>query len=157
MNKRVILEDPIFKMDILVWRVIKLLMKSKRHTLEKFGLTCSQFDILSAIDYYSNIKTEIIQTNLSEKAEIDPMTTSTILRNLERKGLIRRNRGTVNTRIVIVELTDDGYELLEKAALQIKLSNKIIYNEIDKSWLTSQLMRLSDKLNKLDELNNKNN
>lgn len=147
MNGKEIAQDPILKMDILMWRVIKLLIKSKKHVLEKFGLTCSQFDILSAINYFSNIKTEIIQINLSEKADIDPMTTSTILRNLEKKGLITRARSTVNTRTVLVELTEDGLNLLKQATMQIKSSNTKIYEDLDKDRFTSQLLKLSDKLN----------
>lgn len=147
MNQKEISQDPIFKMDILMWRVIKLLIKNKKQVLEKFGLTCSQFDILSAINYFSKIKTEIIQVNLSEKADIDPMTTSTILRNLEKKGLITRHRNTVNTRTVLVELTDSGTDLLAKAAIEIQLSNEKMYKEIDKDRLTSQLLKLSNKLN----------
>jgi len=140
-------QDPILKMDILMWRVIKLLIKNKKHVLEKFGLTCSQFDILYAINYFSNIQTEIIQINLSEKANIDPMTTSTILRNLERKGFITRCRSTVNTRTVLVKLTDTGLSLLEEAFVQIKSSSRKIYEDIDRDRLSSQLLKLSNKLN----------
>lgn len=147
MNQKGILQDPILKIDILIWRVIKLLIKNKKHELERFGLTCSQFDILSAIHYFSNIQKETIQVNLSERADIDPMTTSTILRNLEKKGLITRRRNTVNTRTVLVELTDSGLDLLRKATMQIKISSKRIYKEMDKEWLISQLLKLSDKLN----------
>ena len=75
------------------------------------------------------------------------MTTSTILRNLEKKGLITRRRNTVNTRTVLVELTDSGLDLLRKATMQIKISSKRIYKEMDKEWLISQLLKLSDKLN----------
>jgi len=146
MNKKEILQDPILKMDILVWQVIKLLIRNKKQVLEKFGLTCSQFEILSAINYFSNVKKDIIQIDLSEKAGIDPMTTSTILRNLERKKLISRQRGTVNTRTVLVEITDDGSYLLEQAFAEIRLSDLKIYENIDKSWFTAQLLKLSDKL-----------
>jgi len=149
MNQKEIPQDPILKMDILMWQVIKLLIKNKKQILEKFGLTCSQFDILSALNYFSNFKTEIIQIDLSERASIDPMTTSTILRNLERKGLIARQRGTVNTRTVLVELTTDGLNLLNEALLEIKISNKKIFQviDIDKDLLISQLLKLSNKLN----------
>lgn len=147
MNQKKILQDPISKMDILIWKVFKLLIKNKKQVLEKFGLTCSQFDILSAVNYFSTIKSETIQIDLSEKTDIDPMTTSAILRRLEKKGLITRHRSTTNTRTVLVELTHDGLILLSQAAMQIKSSNKKIYEEIDKDWLTSQLLKLSDKLN----------
>lgn len=147
MSQKEILQDPILKMDILMWRVIKLLIKNKKQVLDKFGLTCSQFDILCAVNYFSNFKTEIIQVNLSEKADIDPMTTSTILRNLEKKGLIARHRSTINTRTVLVELTDNGLCLLEQASMEIRSSSKKMYEDVDRDRLMSQLLKLSDKLN----------
>jgi len=148
MNQKEIWRDPILKMDILMWRVIKLLIRRKKHILERFGLTCSQFDMLSAINHYSTLKSEIIQINLSEKTDIDPMTTSTILRNLEKKGLITRRRNIENTRTIIVRLTDEGIRLLEEACLLIKLSNMKLYENVDKEHLISQLLKLYNKLNK---------
>ena len=150
MNQQIISQDHISKMDILIWRVIKLFIKNKKHILETLNLTCSQFEILSAIHHLQSIKTDIIQAELSEKAGIDPMTTSTILRNLQRKGLITRQRSTVNTRTVIVGLTKEGIELLEKAYYQIRLSGELIYKDINEEYLTSQLIKLSNKLYKLN-------
>lgn len=147
MNNIEILQDPVLKMDILMWQVVKLLIKNKKQILDKFGLTCSRFDILLAIHDFSKLKKEIIQMDLSEKAGIDPMTTSIILRYLERRGLITRTRGTVNTRTIHVELTADGLALFKQVMLQIKSSATIIYEEIDKEGLTSQLLKLSEKLN----------
>jgi len=147
MDQKRILQDSILKTDILMWRFIKLLVKRKKQVLDKFGLTYSQFDILSAISYFSAIRTEIIQIDLAEKTVIDPMTTSTILRNLEKKRLITRHRNTQNTRTVIVKLTDKGVYLLEEANSQIKLSNMKIYENIDSDQLNSQLLKLVDNLN----------
>jgi len=147
MNEKDISQDAILKMDILMWRVIKLLIKNKKQVLEKFGLTSSQFDILCAVNSFSNNKKGIIQINLSEKTDIDPMTTSTILRNLEKKRLITRHRSAINTRTVLVELTDVGLCLLEEASKQINSVSKKIYEGIDKDRFMSQLLKLSSKLN----------
>lgn len=149
-NQDEILQDPQLKVDILMWRVIKLLIKNKKHTLARFNLTCSQFDILFAIYYFSNTKKEIIQIDLSERTETDPMTTSTVLRNLQRKGLITRRRGDVNTRTVIVELTQSGLVLLERAFEEVRTTGELIYGDINKAHLASQLMRLSNILTKLN-------
>jgi len=147
MDYHEILQDPILKMDILMWRVIKQFIKTKKQILEKSGLTCSQFDLLSAIQYYSAVKKEIIQIDLSQKTDIDPMTTSTILRNLERKGLVMRQRSTVNTRTILVQLTDRGINLLQQATSEIREAGKNIYQDIDKEWMIGQLLKLYDKLN----------
>lgn len=137
-------------MDILMWRVIKLFLKNKKQILDRLNLTCSQFEILSAIHYLQKFKAGIIQAELSERTGIDPMTTSTILRNLEKKELINRNRSIINTRTVEVMLTVDGLKLLEKAYQQIRSCSEHIYKDVNKKYLASQLAKLSDKLNKLN-------
>lgn len=136
------------RVDNLMWKVTKLLTKKKKMILEEFGLTCSQFEILAAIDYFSKNSNEVIQINLSEKAQIDPMTTSTVLRNLQKRELIKRERGLVNTRTVEVSLTDKGKDLYVAARQKIEKMRVDIYQNLDQKQFTSQLLILSDKLNK---------
>lgn len=136
------------RVDNLMWKVTKLLTKKKKMILDEFGLTCSQFDILTAIYDFSKSNNEVIQINLSEKAQIDPMTTSTILRNLEKRGLIKRERGLINTRTVEVSLTQAGKELYIKAQQKTEKMRTELYRNLDQKQLASQLLILSDKLNK---------
>ncbi|HCO67264.1 MAG TPA: MarR family transcriptional regulator [Dysgonomonas sp.] len=136
------------RVDNLMWRVTKQLTKKKKMILDEFELTCSQYDILTAIDYFSNNKSEVIQVNLSERAQIDPMTTSTVLRNLQKRNLIKRERGLINTRTVEVSLTQKGRELYNEAQQKIEKMRADIYQNLDQQQLTSQLLILSDKLNK---------
>jgi len=136
------------KVDNLIWRVTKLLTKRKKVILEEFDLTCSQFDILAAIYQMSKDKKEVIQIDLAEKAQIDPMTTSTVLKNLQKRGLIKRERGLINTRTVEVELTDKGEKLYFMAQKKIEYMRQNIYQGVDQQQFTSQLLKLSDKLNK---------
>lgn len=138
------------KMDILMRHVNKLLNKNKKQILDRFDLTCSQFEILTAIHFFTENNMEIIQVSLSEETNIDPMTTSTILRNLERKGIIKRYRSATNTRTVIVEFTSEGKEMYKEAASMLQSSSDEIYQGVNKGHLTSQLLLLSDKLNKLN-------
>ena len=121
MNEQDISYRSMLEMDILMWRVIKLFLKNKKQALEKLNLTCSQFEMLSAIHYLLDIKSDVIQADLSERTTIDPMTTSIILRNLQKKGLITRNRSIINTRTVEVKLTAKGQEMLKKSYLQVFL------------------------------------
>lgn len=138
------------RIDNLIWRVTKQLTKSKKQILEQFDLTSSQFDIMAAIYQSKKEKGQgVIQIDLSTKTQIDPMTTSTILRNLQKRGLIRRERGLVNTRTVEVELTAAGEKLYELAQQKSDKMKEEIYQNLDQQKLASQLVKLSDKLNKL--------
>lgn len=137
-------------MDSLIGYVLKQWIRNKKQILDEFGLTGPQYEILSAVYNLTNRQREIIQIDLSEKAMIDPMTTSTILRNMEKKGYIIRTRGTVNTRIVIVQLTEKGNALYNLATSKIDAVSNKLYKNIDEQNLTSQLLQLSNELNKLN-------
>ena len=136
--------------DLLIGHVFKLWMKSKKQILDEFGLTGPQYKILSAIYFLGTLKKEIIQIDLSEETGIDPMTTSTILRNLEKSNMITRIRGTVNTRVIYIELTDKGETLYNMASSKMKSCCNSLYRNIDEKNLTAQLLVLSNELNKLN-------
>lgn len=136
--------------DSLIGHVFKLWMKTKKQILDEFGLTGSQYEVLSAIYYLSNYRKEIIQIDLSEETGIDPMTISTILRNLEKNNIITRIRGTVNTRVIYIELTEKGNSLYNTASSKMSTCCNNIYRNIDEKNLTSQLLVLSNELNKLN-------
>lgn len=137
-------------MDSLINHVFKLWMRSKKQILDEFGLTGPQYEVLSAIYNLSNLKKEIIQINLSEETGIDPMTTSTILRNLEKNNMITRVRGTVNTRVIYIELTDKGKSLYSMASTKMSMCCTNLYRNIDEKNFTAQLLVLSNELNKLN-------
>lgn len=136
------------RVDNLMWKVTKLLYKTKKSILDEFDLTCSQYEILAAIHQFSEKNNDVIQINLSEKTQIDPMTTSTVLRNLQKRGLIKRERGLVNTRTVEVKITDAGKNVYNLARKKIDKMQEEIYQNLDCPNFFSQLSVLSDKLNK---------
>lgn len=136
--------------DSLIGYVFKLWMRSKKQILDEFGLTGSQYEVLSAIYHLSNLRKEIIQIDLSEETGIDPMTTSTILRNLAKNNMITRVRGTVNTRVIYIELTDKGRSLYNEASSKMSVCCNDIYRNIDEKDFIAQLLVLSNELNKLN-------
>ena len=143
-------ENSSAKVNALMWHVIKQMRREKKLILDKFNLTCSQYELLSAINDLTELRQEIIQVELSEKTGIDPMNTSTILRNLQKRGLVARSRNAKNTRVVNVELTTKGQKLYEKAFFKMKESNDLIYQRTDKDYLISQLLLISKELNNLN-------
>jgi len=136
--------------DSLIGHVFKLWLRTKKQILDEFGLTGSQYEVLSAIRYLTSCRKEIIQIDLSEETGIDPMTISTILRNLEKNDIITRSRGTVNTRVIYIKLTERGNSLYDIASSKMSSRCSTLYRNIDEKNLTSQLLVLSNELNKLN-------
>jgi len=138
--------------EYLILKVFKYLQRGKQKLLEEFGLTGSQLELLGAIYHiskYQNI--EVTQILLSQKTGIDPMTTSTILRNLQKKGLINRRESTTDTRARIVELTNEGSELFEKAIIKIKEGRAFLLKNIDCEALKIQLQSLLEEIHRLSK------
>lgn len=150
-------ETPSEDISYLIWRISKVWQRGKQKILEEFGLTGSQLELLGAIYHMSKLKMETTQIVLSQETDIDPMTTSTILRNLERKGLISRKESLTDTRARIVEVTEDGCNIFTKAILKVKESQDTLFENLDKEALKEQLQKLLreiDRLNKTNYLNN---
>ncbi len=60
------------------------------------------------------------QIVLSSHTKIDPMTTSTVLRTLQQKGLIERKEHLTDTRAKTVALTENGKATIKKAIVTVE-------------------------------------
>lgn len=148
------LGNPNEDVGYLIWRISKYWQRGKHKLLDEFGLTGTQLELLGAIYHMSNQNIEATQIVLSQETEIDPMTTSTILRNLEKKGLISRRESTTDTRARIVEVTETGAELFSKAITKVKEGQNLLFENIDKKALTTQLQILLREMDRLNKINN---
>lgn len=144
------------EVDNLLWNTTRLLMKTRENILAEFGFTYLQFEILEAIYQISKKSRAVIQITLSEQTQINPMTTSTILRNLQNRGLIERKRGLKNTRTVEVKLTPGGESVYLQAQRKVSKMREKIYSDVDLLQLVNQLLELSDKLQKINKINYEN-
>ena len=52
---------------------------------------------------------------LGEKLYLDSGTLTPVIKSLEQKGFVKRSRSTADERVLMVELTDTGFELREEA------------------------------------------
>lgn len=145
--------DPNNDISFLIWRIMKYWQRGKQRLLDEFGITGSQMELLSAICYMSEYKMEVTQIILSQETEIDPMTTSTILRNLQKKGLISRRESTTDTRARIVEVTNEGTALFFRAKAKIEESQEELFKNIDKQGLVTHLRLLLAEMDRLNKSN----
>jgi len=100
----------------LLWQVTSLWQREQKRLLEqKHDITHAQYVLLASLRWLSRTETEITQKTLSDHSKIDAMTTSTVLRTLQQKQLIKRQEHTKDTRAKAVELTPAGIELIDKA------------------------------------------
>lgn len=145
------IENPKEDIGYLIWQITKFWQRGKHKALDEFGLTSSQLEILGAVFHLTKENKEITQILLSQETHIDPMTTSTILRNLQKKGLIIRKESETDTRAWIVELTKDGEDLFSKAVSKIKLIYDKLFENIDVESLKKHLNILLNELNSINK------
>lgn len=144
------LENPEEDLGYLIWRITKYWQRGKHRILDEFGLTGSQIEIMGAIYHLSQEENEVTQIILSQETEIDPMTVSTILRNLQKKGLVTRKESLVDTRARVVDLTAEGKELFERAISKVRVAQQTLFENIDVETIKNQLKILLNELTKLN-------
>jgi MarR family transcriptional regulator, organic hydroperoxide resistance regulator len=104
----------------LLWQVTNLWQREIKKALEKFDLTHSQFVLLASIHWLTVGKQDVTQILLSTHTKIDPMTTSTVLRTLQKKGLLQRQEHSTDTRAKTVALTDNGIKIIKQAVKTVE-------------------------------------
>ena len=99
--------------------------------LEKVGLTYTQYITMLVLWEHKSISVR----DMGRILYLDSGTLTPLLKKLEQKGLIERNRDTLDERILNVTLTDDGIALRDKAldvptkiSCSIDLTDEEIYS-----------------------------
>ncbi len=99
----------------LLWQVTTLWQRGIKKALDHIDLTHPQFVLLASLLWLSRQQQSVTQIDLSLHSKIDPMTTSTIIRTLERKELIKRKEHATDTRAKAVVLTGYGTKTTRQA------------------------------------------
>ena len=98
----------------LLWQVTTLWQRGIKKALEPLGITHPQFVLLASLMWLSGQKETVTQIDLSHHSKIDPMTTSTVLRTLQTKGLVERKEHATDTRAKTVQLTKAGTQTVKQ-------------------------------------------
>ncbi len=104
----------------LLWQVTNLWQREIKKALVKFKLTHAQYVLLASIHWLTLHDEDVTQILLSEHTKVDPMTTSTVLRSLQTKGLLERWEHEKDTRAKTVKLTRLGIEVVKQAVIAVE-------------------------------------
>ncbi|MEI6683545.1 MAG: MarR family winged helix-turn-helix transcriptional regulator [Bacteroidota bacterium] len=114
----------------MLWQVTNLWQREIRKALEKYDLTHSQFVLLASISWLTSQNQDITQTLLSAHTKIDPMTTSMVLRTLQKKGLISRHEHITDTRAKTVGLTASGEKMAMLAVKSVESFDDLFFHSL---------------------------
>ena len=128
----------------LLWQVTNLWQRKIKKALEEYDLTHSQFVLLASILWLSQGEESVTQILLSAHTKIDPMTTSTVLRTLQAKGLLSRQEHATDTRAKTVALTDSGVKIAQLAVKVVEKFDKDFFTPLgqDSAEFNGKLQQL---------------
>ncbi len=128
----------------LLWQVTTLWQRGIRKTLDEIDLTHPQFVLLASLLWLSGKQEVVMQIDLSDHSQIDPMTTSSVLRTLERKKLLTRAPHPTDTRAKIIVLSKEGLAKTRQAIPLIERFDEEFFNGLksDQPGLNSRLQLL---------------
>lgn len=135
-----------YELEKTVLLIGKIILRNRKNILNQFGLTCTQFEILAAIFEHSNKGKELTQIRLSDTALIDAMTVSTVLRSLQKKGLVKRDRDDIDTRILKITFTTQGKLYFNQIIHEIDKHKISLYKDFEKSLLLTLHKKLEQSL-----------
>ncbi len=138
--------DPRPEVDAIVETIIYLYTESRRLTkgmASQFGLTGPQLTVIKLLETFDNLSL----SSLSERIRAQNSTVTGIIDRMEREGLVRRERSTVDRRVVHIRLSDKG----QKLAKQIQVEPMEIFREALASLSQADLKDLLRLLNKLQK------
>lgn len=128
-------KDKVFSVDtpeessgFLLWQVTNLWQRGIRQALAEFDITHSQFVLLASMLWLSRSPEPVTQIVLSSHTKIDPMTTSTVLRTLQGKGLVERREHATDTRAKTVALTEAGIARAKLAIKKVEQFDRDFFN-----------------------------
>jgi MarR family transcriptional regulator, organic hydroperoxide resistance regulator len=125
-------EKPEESSGFLLWQVTNLWQREIKNALKQYDLTHSQYVLLASIHWLALHKQEVTQIVLSSHSQIDPMTTSTVLRTLQKKGFVQREEHKTDTRAKTVALTSDGKNIIKKAVVTVEKFDKEFFSKLGK-------------------------
>lgn len=129
---------------LLFVKVYNLWHKRIKDQLKSIELTHPQFIVLASLGYLSQQYNEVNQVDISKKSDMDVMTVSTIVRNLEKSGLVNRKNSIIDTRAKSIALTERGQKKLVEALPVVEKIDHDFFDSLgkDKNKFNKLLLQL---------------
>ena len=116
-----------------------------RPLLEELDITYPQYLVMMVLWEHQRLTVN----QIGEKLFLDSGTITPLLKRLEAKSYIVRQRKIEDERVVEISLTDEGERLQDKACLiPEKMNDRLDLSETDVQELKQEISKLLDKINK---------
>ena len=121
----------------------KEIVKSYKPFLDKIDLTYTQYIVMMVLWECKSINVK----DLGDKLYLDSGTLTPLLKKLESKGYITRNRSDKDERNLIIRVTDKGMNLRDESlSVPVEVSKCVKLNAEEASTLYKILYKLMDSI-----------
>ena len=121
----------------------RLVIKQYRPLLDELGITYTQYITMRVLWEYKKLNVK----ELGEKLLLDSGTLTPMLKSLEQKGYVLRSRSKADERVLLVEITEKGQALKQKAKDIPKMVSGCVKLENEEAFLLYKLLyKLIDEL-----------
>ncbi|MBS0624861.1 MAG: MarR family transcriptional regulator [Verrucomicrobia bacterium] len=124
-------EGPEQSPGFLLWQVSSQWRRLIEAALLKVGLTHPQFVLLANLGWLTREGKWVSQAELARQCKTDMAMTSQVLRSLERKGYLQREKQAGNERSKFPRVTPQGAELIEQAIPLVEAVDRNFFKEWD--------------------------
>lgn len=138
-------EDYVSRAQIALWNTSMKIGETVRKSLEEFGVTETQFNMLDLLSKKESNKV----TDLAEKIGVKPSAVTTMIDRLTNNGLVSRRHDDADRRAVLVSITNEGRELINKFEERCHKIVKKYLSYLEPDELEA-LASIYEKLGKLD-------
>jgi DNA-binding MarR family transcriptional regulator len=104
----------------LLWQVTTLWQRKIKRQLDTIDLTHTQFVLLASLAWLSKNQSIVTQIEIANHSKTDRMMVSKVLRTLQEKGFITRKEHETDTRAKIINLSEKGTLILQKALVLVE-------------------------------------
>lgn len=132
------------QLTFALYAASKEVIRACKPLYDALNLTYTQYLVMTVLWEFGQTNSKVMGRLLY----LDSGTLTPVLKALEKKGYLRRNRGQVDSRHLIVTITDEGYQLQHQAAAIIPegTTKKLGITEEERTQLRTLLQKLLTSL-----------
>lgn len=123
-----------------VYAASRLIIREYQPFLDRLGITYPQYLVLMVLWEHNNLPVN----DIAKKLILNTNTITPLLKRMEQQGLISRNRSGEDERKVLVQLTEQGKLLQEKASL---IPEELVKRLSASQLNPDELLKLKESLN----------
>ena len=111
------MQEDTISSDQLFHQILTFLRAQRQHSrrvIDERGIKPRDMSVL----YFLAEESDVTVSNIQQFIQHSPSTTSTLIANLEKSGLVTRTRSTTDNRVVRVTLTEQGQTVVREKPLE---------------------------------------